>query len=90
MISVNVSEDVLLLLVDQVASAVVEKLKSEKPASPEIPPERLALSPPDAAAALSISQRLLWDLTKAGRVRATKCGARTVYAVAELQRFLRD
>ncbi|MBN1489762.1 MAG: helix-turn-helix domain-containing protein [Phycisphaerae bacterium] len=51
-------------------------------------PPRLALSPREAAKALSISERTLWTMTKSGRVPHTRIGARVVYPVDALRRWL--
>lgn len=90
MLTFAVSPDALTDLVEQLASAVAAKLHAEANASkgPQIPEERLALTPAEAAIALGISPRLLWDLTKSGQIHATKAGSRVVYARAELLRFL--
>lgn len=52
------------------------------------PAPRLALSAPEAAAALSISERTLRSETTAGRVPHVRIGGRIVYPVAELQQWL--
>jgi excisionase family DNA binding protein len=52
----------------------------------------LALRPRDAAKALGISPRLLWQLTKDGRIPCVRVGSGTrktvLYPVAELQAWL--
>jgi excisionase family DNA binding protein len=49
---------------------------------------RLLLSPREAAAALSISERTLWALTKAGRIRAVRIGRSVRYHVADLEAYI--
>lgn len=48
----------------------------------------LALRPAEAAPALGISERKLWELTVAGRVPHLKLGRATVYPVASLAAWL--
>ena len=54
--------------------------------------ESLALRPREAAEALSISPRLLWQLTKDGCIPCVRVGSGTrktvLYSVAELQAWL--
>lgn len=90
MLNLTVSPEVLAQLIDQVASAVAAKLQAERQSKQDRQhvAERLALPAEEAAAAIGISPRLLWDLTKSGQIRATKCGSRVVYARSELLRFL--
>jgi excisionase family DNA binding protein len=59
-------------------------------ANPLVPDSvKLLLTPQEAAKALSISERLLWTLTKRGTIRAVRCGKRAVrYAPADLQAFI--
>jgi predicted DNA-binding transcriptional regulator AlpA len=56
------------------------------PADPATP--RLALRARDAARALGISERLLWDLTKRGEIPCTRIGRCVVYPVHLLQEWL--
>lgn len=51
-------------------------------------PAPLALRPRDAAKALGIGQRKLWELTKAGMIPHLKVGTCTVYPVDELRAWL--
>jgi predicted site-specific integrase-resolvase len=55
-------------------------------------PSPLALRPRDAAKALGISPRLLWQLTKDGRVPCVRLGngkRKTIlYPLADLERWL--
>jgi excisionase family DNA binding protein len=51
-------------------------------------PLKLLLSPKDAAAALSISERTLWSLTNQGRLKSVRIGRSVRYAVTELERFV--
>ena len=59
---------------------------------PSSTPSPLALRPREAAKALSISPRLLWQLTKDGHIPCVRIGGgkrKTVlYPVAELQAYL--
>lgn len=48
----------------------------------------LAVDEREAARLLGISQRTLWGLADAGKVRAVKIGTRKLYPVSELQRYL--
>jgi excisionase family DNA binding protein len=48
---------------------------------------KILLAPEDAAAALSISERTLWQLTRDGEIRAVGIGARTLYRPRDLQRY---
>lgn len=63
-------------------------------ASPPTQPARavgtlaLALRPRDAARALGIGTRLLWELTNRGEIPHLKLGRATLYPVAELERWL--
>jgi excisionase family DNA binding protein len=55
-------------------------------------PEKLALRPREAAKALSIGERLLWQLTKDGKIPCVRVGGEKrhtiLYPVAELQAWL--
>jgi len=94
MLTVAISPDALAELIEQVATSVAAKLLADchglgfANLGQPVLHERLALSPDEAAAAISISPRLLFDLTKSGQIRATKCGSRVIYARSELLRFL--
>ncbi len=59
---------------------------STKPDAPETP--TLALRPKEAAAALGISPRLLWQLTNCGRIPHLRLGRAVVYPVAGLAAWL--
>lgn len=48
----------------------------------------LSLRPKDAAKALGIGQRKLWELTKAGVIPSVKAGTCTLYPVEELRAWL--
>jgi len=51
----------------------------------------LALRPRDAAKALGIGQRKLWDLTAPrGSIRCARLGTAVVYPVEELKRWLAE
>jgi excisionase family DNA binding protein len=58
--------------------------------APETPIAKLALRAPEAAKALSISQRKLWEMTNAGQIPHAKLGRATVYPVATLEKWLAD
>jgi excisionase family DNA binding protein len=62
------------------------------PSGEPAPPARLSLRPREAARALGISERTLWQLTRDGRVPCVRLGSgkrKTVlYPVAELQSWL--
>lgn len=92
MLTMAINPEELAALVEQIAVAVVVRLQTDCPGlanhGTQCPPEKLALSTDEAAEVLSISPRLLWDLQNSGKIRATRCGTRVVYAVAELKRFL--
>lgn len=51
-------------------------------------PEVLAYGPRDAAKALGISERLLWTITKAGKIPYRRIGKRILYPVRLLQEWL--
>lgn len=53
---------------------------------------RLALRPPQAAAALGISERALWTLTKdeTSGIPHVRIGRAVVYPVADLERWLTE
>jgi len=51
-------------------------------------PERLALRPREAAAALGIGERLLWRMTRDGEIPHVRLGRAVVYPVDELRRWL--
>jgi excisionase family DNA binding protein len=52
------------------------------------PPIQLLLTPPQAAKALAISQRKLWELTDRGIIRATRIGRAVRYDVRDLAAFI--
>lgn len=51
---------------------------------------RLALRPKEAAAALGISERMLWTMTKANEVPHVRFGRAVVYPVAKLETWLAE
>lgn len=53
-------------------------------------PLRLALRPKEAAAALGIGERLLWELSNRGELPHVKLGRCVVYPVADLERWLSE
>lgn len=52
------------------------------------PPERLCLSPADAAKALGIGRSTLFGLLARGEIKARKLGTRTLITAAELSRYV--
>lgn len=55
-------------------------------AAPPVAP--LLLTPPEAAKALRIGRRRLWELTKSGAVRAVRIGRSVRYTPAALQAWV--
>lgn len=53
-----------------------------------VPVQPLLLSAPDAAAALSISERTLWGMTKAGEIPHVRQGRRVLYYVDDLRAWI--
>jgi len=51
-------------------------------------PPKLALGPRDAAKAIGISERTLWQLTHDGCIAYVKINNRTVYRVSSLEAYL--
>jgi excisionase family DNA binding protein len=51
---------------------------------------KLALSSHAAAKALDISERTLWTLSKAGKIRSFRIGNARRYPVAELERYIAE
>jgi excisionase family DNA binding protein len=52
---------------------------------------RLLLSPREAAQALAVSERTLWQMTKDGVIDSIKVGTRSVrYPVASLERWISE
>jgi excisionase family DNA binding protein len=49
---------------------------------------QLSLRPREAARALGVSERWLWEKTKAGEIPCTKVGRVTLYPIAVLQEWL--
>lgn len=56
--------------------------------APNVP--RLALRPKEAAEALGIGERKLWELTNRGEIPHFKVGRATVYPVELLRTWLRN
>lgn len=54
------------------------------------PVPRLAMRPPDAAASLGISERTLWERTKAGSIPCVKLGRLTLYPTEQLRQWLAE
>ena len=55
---------------------------------PDTTPDRRLLTPREAAAALSISERTLWGLTKGGAVRCVRIGRAVRYDPRDLQDYI--
>lgn len=51
---------------------------------------RLALRPKDAAKALGIGERKLWEMTNSGAIPHVRFGKAVVYPVAVLERWLAE
>lgn len=60
------------------------------PSTNELAVPRLALRPRDAAVALGIGERTLWQMTKDGTVPHVRIGKLVVYPVYLLQRWLEE
>lgn len=69
-------------------------MNGETPTAPTMNHEaelpRLALRPKEAAAALSIGERLLWSMTNRGEIPHIKLGKCVLYPVVELERWLSE
>lgn len=50
----------------------------------------LALRPPQAAKALGIGRRLLWELTNKGEIPHTRLGRCVIYPTAALEAWLKE
>jgi excisionase family DNA binding protein len=55
---------------------------------PSLPPGRLALRVPEAAAAIGVSRASMYQVVARGEVRAVRIGRRILIPVVELQRLL--
>jgi excisionase family DNA binding protein len=53
-------------------------------------PDRIAVSPREAARMLGLSHVSLYALLNAGEIRSVKAGGRRLIAVSELRRFVGD
>ncbi len=58
------------------------------PSKPEAPIVPLAYRPAEMAAALGLSERKLWDLTKQGDIPHARIGKCVLYPVREVQNWL--
>jgi len=56
--------------------------------SPEKAPEPLAVNSREASKMLGISERTLYKLAKAGKIKCKKIGWRSLYVVASIKSFL--
>jgi excisionase family DNA binding protein len=60
-----------------------------RPAAPEAPAvPRLALTVPEAAAAVGVSPRLVWGALSAGELRGVRVGRRRLILVEQLRAWL--
>ena len=59
-------------------------------AAPDPVPPRLALRPAEAAAALGIGRRKLWELTAGGQIPCVHLGRAVLYPTALLEKWLVD
>ena len=62
----------------------------DKPSAPERVALRLALRPKDAAVALGIGERLLWERTNCGEIPHVRIGKAILYPVAVLEEWLAE
>jgi excisionase family DNA binding protein len=53
-----------------------------------LPTDKLLLTAREAAAALSISERTLWTLTKCGAIAHVRAGRRVLYSPADLAAWI--
>lgn len=65
-------------------------IRVEKNPAPEPTIPTLSLRPRDAAQALGIGERTLWQMTKDGAVPHVRLGKLVVYPVSLLQRWLEE
>lgn len=72
---------------EALTSMVDAAMPTENPPSCP-PPLRLALRPPEAARALGIGVRKLWELTNCGEIPHIKEGRAVLYPVAALEEWL--
>ena len=64
-------------------------IRITSPAAPTAPVvEPIGISAKEAAKALSISERTLWQFTKDGVIPAVKVGSRVIYSVDALREFV--
>jgi len=61
-----------------------------KKETPEQPVERLAVSAREVAEMLGVSERLVFQLTKDGTLPHKRLGARVIYPIDGLRRFLNE
>ena len=60
-----------------------------RPAAPEAPAvPRLALTVPEAAAAVGVSPRLVWGALSAGELRGIRLGRRRIILIEDLRAWL--
>ncbi len=93
MLTMTINQEAVAELVELVATAVVAKLQADCTAltrpGREVLTEKLLLPTDEAAAACSISARLLWDLTAPrGPIHSVRAGSRVLYPISELRRWI--
>ncbi len=71
------------------ARAVNGQAEPADQADGSLPVPVLLLAPRDAAAALAISERTLWDLTAQGEILVVRVGRCVRYSVATLREWIR-
>lgn len=67
---------------------MTEQSAGQRPDTRVVPP--LALRPKDAAVALGIGERKLWEMTNCGAIPYARFGKVIVYPVAVLERWLAE
>ena len=65
-------------------------MKSGPDDEPHTTTPRLLLRPNEAAEALGIGQRKLWELTDLGLIRSVKIGRCVRYPIAELEAYVQS
>lgn len=89
MLSLVFDPDQFSQLVENAVRCALDKATAERHDVKAELSEKLALPTDEAAVALGISPRLLWDLTvPRGPIRAVRAGSRVLYPVSELKRWI--
>jgi excisionase family DNA binding protein len=65
-----------------------ERIERRDKAMVTMTPERILLTPKQAAAALSISTRTLWSLTDRGQLPAVRIGRAVRYSIRDLESWI--